>query len=553
MKIQDEIKDSIKEALKKLNIDVDFIHLEAPADISFGDYSSNVAMVIAKREGKNVREFAQQIRDLIIPGKYIEKIEVAGPGFLNFFLNKKAFIKIIKSAVQEPENFGKSDLFTGRNILVEHSSPNLFKPFHIGHLVNNSYGEAVVRTLSFLGANVSAVSFPSDISPGIAKAVWALIKQGKKQDFGIKDLGEAYVLGVRAYEDLEIKSEIDKINESLYNKNKNSLEWKIYKKGRELSLRYFLDITDRLGSKFDELLFESEAEKLGKQIVKENTPAIFEKSDNAIIFRGSEYGLYDNVFVNSQGFGTYLTKDIGLIKMKFDKFNFDKSITITDIEQKQHFELVKKSAELINKEWAEKSEYLQHGRLSLSTGKISSRDGGVPLAEELIDNVKKEAINRMNENGYQKDDKIAEQIALAAFKYAILRVGMGKNIVFDLEASTSFEGDSGPYLQYTYARAKSILKKYNSDIDTSDIPINNVAKLLVKFGDVVERAGTEFAPHKITNYLTQLAGEFNSWYASEKIMDGSNDERAKIALTYAVSVTLKNGAKLLGFNMPEHM
>jgi len=553
MKIQDEIKDSIKEALKKLNIDVDFIHLEAPADISFGDYSSNVAMVIAKREGKNVREFAQQIRDLIIPGKYIEKIEVAGPGFLNFFLNKKAFIKIIKSAVQEPENFGKSDLFTGRNILVEHSSPNLFKPFHIGHLVNNSYGEAVVRTLSFLGANVSAVSFPSDISPGIAKAVWALIKQGKKQDFGIKDLGEAYVLGVRAYEDLEIKSEIDKINESLYNKNKNSLEWKIYKKGRELSLRYFLDITDRLGSKFDELLFESEAEKLGKQIVKENTPAIFEKSDNAIIFRGSEYGLYDNVFVNSQGFGTYLTKDIGLIKMKFDKFNFDKSITITDIEQKQHFELVKKSAELINKEWAEKSEYLQHGRLSLSTGKISSRDGGVPLAEELIDNVKKEAINRMNENGYQKDDKIAEQIALAAFKYAILRVGMGKNIVFDLEASTSFEGDSGPYLQYTYARAKSILKKYNADIDTSDMPINNVAKLLVKFGDVVERAGMEFAPHKITNYLTQLAGEFNSWYASEKIMDGSNDERAKIALTYAVSVTLKNGAKLLGFNMPEHM
>ncbi len=557
MQIAEEIKGLIQSSLSKLGLEVGEIELEHPADLAHGDYSSNVAMQLAKVRGETPHQLAEEIVRTLSDSILIEKTEVAGSGFINFYLSQKFYVDALQKVLEKKEDWGSTKVNTGQKLLIEHSSPNLFKPFHIGHLVNNTYGEALVRIARVSGAEVVPLSFPSDVSPGIAKAVWGILDKGLEQEFTIEQIGDAYVSGVNAYKESEdAQKRIDEINTNLYKQNKETPEWAVYERGRELSLEYFKYITKRLGSEFDAFIFESEAEVEGKKIIKENIPKVFEESDGAIIFRGSQHGLFDNVYINSAGFGTYLAKDTGLLSLKFKKYDFDTSITVTDIEQKQHFELVKKSAEFINKDWAEKSLYLQHGRLALTTGKISSRAGGVPLAADILDTVRAEALKRMVEAGNVSDEAEAEKVAIGAVKYAIARVGMGKNIVFDLEKSLSFEGDSGPYLQYTYARCRSILSSAGERCKKDLIVTSEsagVQKLLYRYPEVVARATREYEPHYIANYLNELASSFNSWYASEQILDDSPEQDYKLALTEAVATTLKNALYLLGIEAPKRM
>jgi len=531
--------------------------LEHPSDLSHGDFSCNIAMVLAKQVGKNPRELAEEIVEKIGTHEYVEHVSVAGPGFINITLTKKFFSESIQVIVKNGNEWGHGTSRKGETVLLEHSSPNLFKPFHIGHLVNNTLGESLVRIIGATGAAVIPLSYPSDVSPGIAKAVWGILDKGWEKEITIERIGEAYAHGVAQYEDdEEVKRRINEINTALYNKEKGTPEWNVYETGRKISLEYFEYITGKLGSHFNEFIFESNAEVEGKRIVKEHTPGVFEESDGAIIFRGSEYGLFDNVFINSAGFGTYLAKDIGLLSLKFGAYDFDESVTVTDIEQKQHFQLVKKAAELITKVWSEKSNYIQHGRLELTSGKISSRLGNVPLADDIIETVQERALNRMEENERTLDTTVARQIAIAAIKYAIARVGMGKNIVFDMEQALSLEGDTGPYLQYTYARARSIVTKAEEQgITTEEVggahTVTDVEKLLYRFPSVVQRAAIEFEPHYVANYLAGLASAYNSWYANEQVFDGTAAQEHKVAVTHAVAVTMKNGLRLLGIEAPE--
>jgi arginyl-tRNA synthetase len=514
-------------------------------------------MVLAKQVGENPRELAEKIVAAIPEHEDIATVEVAGPGFINFHLSESYFTRATNEALGSGEAWGRSAMYDGKHFLIEHSSPNLFKPFHIGHLVNNTLGESLVRLARFAGAKITVLSWPSDVSPGIAKAVWGAIDKGWQDDLTIERIGEAYAHGVARYEaDETTKKEIDALNVTLYNHDTSAPEWRVYENGRKLSLMYFESITQRLGSKFDGYIFESESEETGKKIIKEHTPGVFEESEGAIIFRGSEHGSYDSVFINSAGFGTYLAKDIGLLSQKFSSYTFDQSLTLTDIEQKHHFELVRAAAAQIDPDLTEKSKYLQHGRLRLTSGKISSRSGNVPLAEDILDTVKKRALERMVENDREADDRVAERVATAAVKYAIARVGMGKNITFDLEESLSFEGNSGPYLQYTHARAQSILRKAESrkaSDERGGLAVTEVERLLYRFPHVIERAVSEYEPHHVANYLSELASAYNSWYAAEQVLDGGEAEGYKLALNKAVATTLKNGLWLLGIEAPENM
>jgi arginyl-tRNA synthetase len=559
--VRNVITKLISDAVVGIGVDRDVeITLEHPADLTHGDYSCNIAMRLAKALDKNPKDLAIEVVANLSESEYISRAEVAGAGFINLYLSEEFYESQIAEVISNPSEWGKVDAYTGKHMLIEHSSPNLFKPFHIGHLVNNSYGEALVRVSRAAGAEVVPLSFPSDVSPGIAKAVWGIIEMGVQDDFTMEQVGEAYTMGVNAYKDSnEAKERIDEINTNIYNRAEGTIEYDVYKRGRAISLESFNNITARLGSTFSELIFETEAEQVGKEIVRQHTPGVFEESEGAVIFRGSKYGLFDNVYINSAGFGTYLAKDAGLLSLKFSKYNFDKSITVTDVEQKQHFELVRKSAEFIDAEWAEKSLYLQHGRLALTTGKISSRSGGVPLATEIIDSVKERATQRAQESGTEMNDDVAEMIAIGAIKYAILKVSMGKNIVFDLEKSLSFEGDSGPYLQYTYARCKSVLARAyphrgNHKVQVpQDWQTTNIERLLYRLPEVTERAALEYEPHHIANYLNELASAYNSWYGQGKILDGSDAEHYKLALTEAVAYTLSAGLNMLGIDTPERM
>ncbi|EKE22040.1 MAG: Arginyl-tRNA synthetase [uncultured bacterium] len=570
--IKNEIKEVIKEIISQnenysgfklgdLNFEITYAREE-----KFGDWSSNVAMMLAGKLKTSPMEIAAEIAKILEVKKIdnVDKIEVIAPGYINFYLAKKYFNEKIGDIIKLDKKWGETNDLTGKKYIFEHSSPNLFKPFHVGHLVNNSIGESLVRIIRKSGVeSLTTLSFPSDISPGIAKTVWAIKEKKWENEMTISKIGEAYAFGSKEYEENEkSKEEINIINKILYLKEEPA-ELEIYKKGQQLSLDYFKEITERLGSKFDDLIFESESEEVGKEIVKENIPNIFRESEGAIIFPGSEHGLFDNVFINSQGFGTYLAKDIGLLKIKFDKFSFDKSITITDVEQREHFKLVKKAAELVNKEWSDKSEYIQHGRLNLLGIKISSRLGNVPLAQDLIESVKNRILEKIKEQDFSSDEKeeIAEKVAVGALKYSILKCGAGRNIVFDLEKATSFEGDTGPYLQYALVRTNSILNnaedlkiENEGELGVRKGEVPNVEKMILKFPVAIGNSLRDNSPHHVANYLYNLASEFSSFYAQTKVLDTANpDFKNNLALVKALQITLRNGLELLGMETLERM
>ena len=545
--MHDNLKKRVTEALKALGIQGIEPVLEFPAELAHGDFATNAALAAAASAGMNPRELAEKIVAELGNIDGVEKIEVAGPGFINFHLSREYFSKTVDEV---DEKWGKNISLSEKKILLEKSAPNLFKPFHIGHFLNVSTGESLSRLMRFSGGEVTDVAYPSDISLGVAKAVWGILDKGTQDNLTINALGEAYVHGTQQYDDNEsAKEKINEINKIL-NTEKTGEYWDVYEKGKEINLRYFKEITKRLGSEFSDYFYESEAGVVGKEIVEENIGTVFKESQGAIIFEGEEYGLHTRVFLTSNKISVYETKDIGLLKQKFEKYNPDVSIVITDVEQKQYFEVVRKAAELINSEWGEKSLYWQHGRLRLEGRKISSRYGNVPLAEDLIENVKEMMGTKKPEAG----DEVAEQVAIGALKYAFLKSGSGSNIVFDFEKSVSLEGDSGPYLQYSYARAKSVLEKAGNTGST-ELALEltpEFERLLPRFPAVVERAAKEYEPHYVTTYLTELASAFNSWYAQGKIIGGEN-EAYKLALTAAFAQTMENGLWLLGIEAPEKM
>lgn len=545
--IEELLKQRIRDALKTLNVEpVDF-SVEYPADLAHGDFATNAALVAANKAKSNPKELAEKITEALGEIDGVEKIEVAGPGFINFTLSREYFSSVVEGV---DEAWGRNKTLQGKKVLVEYAQPNLFKPFHVGHLLNTAVGESLSRISQFSGAEVHNISYPSDISLGVAKAVWSILKNNKEDELSVDVMGEAYVDGTKQYEESEkAKEEINVINIEL-NTNQNGDAWRVYEKGRELNLNYFKHITERLGSAFEHMFFESESGVVGKEIVMNNTPKVFQESEGAVIFKGEDVGLHTRVFITSKGLPVYEAKDIGLLHLKFEKYHPDLSIVITDVEQKQYFEVVKKAASLINEEWGIKSLYWQHGRLRFAGGKVSSRYGNVPLAEDLIEQVK----TIVTEKAKEKNNVVAEQVALASLKYAFLRSGAGKNIIFDFENSVSVEGDSGPYLQYSYARAKSVLEKAGGEGSAEQIPekIPEFERLLPRFPEVVKRAAHEYEPHYVTTYLTELAGAFNSWYAQEKII-GTEHEAYKLGLVRAFAQTMKNGLWLLGIEAPEKM
>jgi len=560
LSITDKIKKAIDLSIKELSLDGVEYSLEHPTEISYGDYATNVAMVISKKDSKSPTDIAQTILEAIskqaIPE--IDKVEIAGPGFINFSLSKEFYQNSLNTILKQGEKFGQTDLYKNKKILIEHSSPNLFKPFHIGHLVNNAVGESIKRLLQNSGAKVTTISYPSDVSLGIAKAIWGAMQKGasildsdssmlKKINF----LGDAYVLGTKEFdEDEKVKLEVRDINKQIYENIKGEA-LNIYKKGRELTLEYFENMVEKLGSKFDGYIFESEAGEEGMKLVEANTKTIFEESNGAIIFAGEKFDLHTRVFVNKYGFPTYEAKDLGLLKKKFDRYKPDLSVFVTDHEQKEYFKVVLKAAEQIKKEWAEKTKHVVHGRLNFAEEKISSRFGNVPLAEDVLQTVNNKVLEKNQEIN-------SEKIAIGAIKFSILKSALGKNIIFDMDKSISFEGDSGPYLQYTYARTQSLLRKGKEEKISAykkyPNEITNVEKLLYRFPEITEKATTEYAPHLIISYLLELAREFNSWYGNTQIVDNKDEFSGhKLAITKATGEVIKKGLNLLGIETLERM
>jgi arginyl-tRNA synthetase len=432
--------------------------------------------------------------------------------------------------------------------------------------MNNTIGESIVRLAKFsVGKkeNVQVTTFPSDISIGIAKAIFILLEKIKEGpidvDNEIVEYGNAYVEGVKRYEEDEsIHDRVKEIADNLYSQ-KPSDEWTMFDRCKAINIDYFKKITSRLGSNFDDynFIFESEAGVEGGLIVKDNTPKVFTKSEGAIVYIPDESRKDINtaVFINSQGNPTYEAKDLGLLSIKFKNYEPDLSIFITDNQQVPHFEVVLDSARKINVQWAEKSLHVSHGRMSFKGQKMASRLGGVPIVEEVFEAVAEDIKKRSPDLSKEAQD----MIAIAAIKFSILRSATGKDINFDPETSLSFEGDSGPYLQYTAVRANSILEKakelgLSPSFESNEAKIYDLEKFLEQFPGIIERATIEWSPHFIVGYLIFLAQTFNSWYGNTKIIDTENSETPyRLLLTKAVAQTMKNGLWLLGIEIPKKM
>lgn len=529
--------------------------VEHPKDMSHGDYATNAALVVAKQLDKNPVEIAEQLVTYLNEhkGDTIGAISIAGPGFINFTLVRDVFVKGLQDA--QSKKWGSTDVYADKKILVEHSSPNLFKPFHIGHLMNNTIGESITRLAKSSGAQVSTMSFPSDISLGVAKAIYILLEK-YGADFVPTDvavLGDAYVEGTKRYEDDPlVQVRVKEIADNLY-AGKSSPEFTLFNACKKINIEYFEQIVAGLGSHFDSYIYESEAGIDGKKIVLANIPNVFEHGEGGAIIYAPGNRLHTAVFINSQGNPTYEAKDIGLLDLKFTRHNPDLSIFITDAQQVSHFQVVLDAAAKIQKEWADKSLHRYHGRMSFKGQKMSSRLGGVPLVEDVLAAV----IDEVKEKNPDISTDIAEVIGIAAIKFAILRTAAGKDINFDPDTSLSFEGDSGPYLQYTAVRAGSLLEKAVGITPDTSHPVvgtETLERLIARLPEVVATAQAEWAPHHLVGYLLELAQAFNSWYGQGKIIDDNTAATAyRLAIVAATRQTLTNGLWMLGIEVPEKM
>jgi len=553
--IGDILKKSIEEALDNLSLETKEVSLEHPTLLEHGDYSSNVALVLAKIEGKNPKELAELIIENIKRPEEVEKIEVASNGFINFFLSKDFFAKSLKEATEK--DFGKNESLKDKKIILEYTDPNPFKVFHIGHLMSNTIGESLSRIAEYTGAETRRVNYQGDVGLHIAKAIWG-IKNIGEEIITEEDLGKAYAYGARKFEeDVSVQSEVVEINRALYSKEDSEYK-NVYDKGKEISLEAFEKIYERLGTKFDHYFFESEVGDFGKEVVEKHR-SVFLESDGAIVFKGEEVGLHTRVFLNSHGIPTYEAKELGLAKIKHDYFPYDESYVITANEINDYFRvLIEVIKRVYEKEgFGEKTIHLGHGMLRLPSGKMSSRTGDVVSGEKMLNEIKDRVLEVMSEREVDNREKVADIIAVSAFKYSILRQAIGKDVIFDFDKSISFEGDSGPYLQYTYVRAKSVLdiakaKGFKIEENTPDNwQVTKIEKMIYRFPEVVERAWTEKAPQYITTFLGELAGNFNSFYADERIAEEGGGY--KLLITESVKNTLENGLYLLGIEVPDKM
>ena len=556
--MEERIRKAIQEVLAQMGAEVSFV-VERPAEASHGDYATNVALVASKVLGRSPREIAQEMVEALnsstlLGATSISKVEVAGPGFINFTLAREVVTLAVTEAVAQGDEWGRvvssKEQEAGRRVMIEYSNPNAFKEMHIGHLVGTVVGEAVSRLVESTGATVARDTFGGDIGPNVAKALWGLRKVGNTEPTNAREIGTAYSEGSTAYEnDLKTKQEIDALNQGIYEGSDTAL-MDLWRKGRDVSVEEFRRIWRLLGTHFDFEFFDSDTTEIGLRVVRDGlAKGVFEMSDGAVIYNGEEKGVHTMVFITSHNTPTYEAKDIGLAFLKEERYPSDVSIIVTGNEQTGRFKTVLSALAEVAPLLAKKTIHIATGFLKLAEGKMSSREGNVITASDFI----RDIIEKTSEKN--PDPLIAEQVALGAIKYMVLRQAPGGDIIFDPEKSLSLEGDSGPYLQYALVRAKSVVKQAGAQTRAGGSGPEEpylIEKIILHYPEVVTYSARKLAPNLLVNYLTELAGEWNSFYAQERIV-GGDYEAYKLLVARAFVQTMTNGLTLLGIPTPERM
>ena len=551
-----ELETAIAGAVQELFGAEATIELTRP-DEYFGDYSTNVALQIAKDLQKSPREIAQILVEKLqsLTESKISEATIAGPGFINLRLTDSALVEALDVQPQQ--------IYTDKTVVAEYSDPNPFKVLHAGHLYTSVVGDAIANLLEVAGATVHRVNFGGDVGLHVGKSMWAIVQAlGGEKPEGLDAIptnsraewmAEAYVSGTQAYEENEqAKAEIIAMNKRVYQlhteDDHDSPFAKIYWKCRQWSYDYFDSFYQRIGSNFEKYYPESQTSALGLETVKQHIGDVYTESNGAVIFDGEKHGLHARVFINSEGLPTYEAKDVGLIMHKWQDYHFDLSVIITGNDIIEYMKVVLKSIEQFMPELPAKTRHMTHGIVKLQGGtKMSSRKGNFLRAVDVLDAATEASLKLSSEN--------SEQTVLGAVKYAFLKNRIGGDIIYEPEESASMEGNSGPYLQYAHARARSILQK------AGDAPQNlaefvdaerTLARKISEYPEVVDKSVTDLMPHHIATYLYELAQEFNRFYEHNRVVD---DERqsTRLSLVQNYADTLKIGLGVLGIQAPDKM
>ena len=567
-----DYKESIAKLLaKETKFDKDKIIelLEVPPQ-GLGDYAFP-CFILAKELKKNPLEISKEISSKI-KEDFLEKVDAKGP-YVNFFISKGDLSTSVLT-----------NIFTGKlinstekeKVMVEYSSPNTNKPLHLGHLRNNILGLSISNLLEAKGQKIIKANLVNDRGIHICKSMLAYKLFGKDRDpkkEGLKSdhfVGEMYVLfNEKLKENPKLEEEAQKMLNLWEAKDKETID--LWKKMNSWALDGMKETYNLFGSKFDEWFFESEIFAKGdaKKIIEEGLKkGIFKKEDNGAIAANLEPELPNKIIVRGDGTSLYATNDLALTQYKFDKYKINKSIWVVGSEQELYFKQLFYMFEKLGREWAKNCYHLSYGMVNLTSGKMKSREGTVVDADDLIieviDIAKGEIDNRYKDLSGKEREERALAIALSAIKFYLLKNDAKKDITFNPKESISFEGETGPYIQYTYARAKSILrkakeekinyKKENFELLTEDKE-KELIVVLSEFSNMVDKSLDQLSLHPIAHNLLSIAEKFNSFYHDVSVLKATSPEliNARLSLVEATSILIKKGLSILDIEVLEEM
>lgn len=554
------MQDKIKRLLEKHGYGKFAELVEIPKDSSLGDYSLP-CFSLAKKFRKNPVEIAKDIAFRIGKTGGFEKIEAVN-GYVNFFADGKRLAKdVLEKIKKDRDKFGSWSLGNGKKIVVEMSSPNIAKPFGIGHLRSTIIGNSISKICEFQGFKTVKINYLGDWGTQFGKMIVGYKKFGKEKELRKNPVDYMLKLYVKG-NDEEFEEEARNWFKKLEDGDKEAVRlWKMF---RKMSLKNFEEIYNLLGIKFDLISGESFYNKKMKKVINDlKKSKLLEESEGAFVVNLEKYNLGVTLIQKSDGATLYITRDLAAAIDRYEKFKFNRMIYEVGQEQKLHFKQLFKILELMGEEWAKNCVHVEHGLYLDKDGKkFATRKGKIVYMKDILDetiNLAKAEIKKRSKNVSGKEvEERASKIAAAAIFYGDLKNYRGSDMVFDVKRFLSFEGDTGPYLLYSYARAKSILRKsrYKKRKKFEIKEVNENEKRLVseleRFEDVVRNAYENLAPNLIANYAFSLAQAFNEFYHSSQVI-GSEEEQFRLRLVESFAQVLKNALGLLGISVIEEM
>lgn len=543
-------------------------YIEVPPNEEMGDYAFP-CFKLAKALRKAPPAIAEELKGKLTTDENIEKIEIAG-GYLNFYINKEVLTEtVLKEISEKQENYGADNSGKGKTVIVEYSSPNIAKPFHIGHLRTTIIGNSLYKTYKFMGYNTIGMNHLGDYGTQFGKLIEGYKRWGSEYNIDENPIDELMKIYIRI-NDLckEDESVLEACRENfrlLEAGDKYCTE--LWTKFREVSLKEFNRIYDLLGVKFDVLKGEaSYADSWGEVVDVLEKSGKLTESDGAKIVDLEDVGKGVCMITKSNGSTIYATRDLASIRYRAKTYNFDKCLYVVAYEQALHFRQIFEVAKYLDiPEKCQKGlVHVQFGMVRLTTGKMSTREGNVIKVEDLL----KESIARVKEIIEEKNtdienkDEEAKKIGIGAVIFNSLCTTIIKDQVFDWNTVLNFNGETGPYIQYIYVRTKSVLEKagympsfYEVKFDKlQDKQSLSVIKNLYKFEEILKNVVEKNEPSILARYLIDLAGSYSNFYNENKIIDEDKDvQNARVYLSYAVGSVLKTGASLLGLEMPNRM